>query len=171
MRKTIQKDILLFGIPAFTVFLLGLIVSGRDGYDGLVGTIWDLIKHPGNLRLLSGWNIAGLSLFIVGLTIAIVAAWTLKRFYSSTLVTREDHQLITHGVYRFARHPLYLGVLIAVMGVPVYAPSLYGFLILSLLIPIFLFRIKMEEDMLTEHFGDEYRAYRKATKKLIPFLC
>jgi len=170
MRKTVKKDILLFGIPAFIVFLLGLIVSARDGYDGLFGTIWDLIKHPENLRLLSAWNIAGLSLCIVGLTIAMVAAWTLKRFYSSTLVTKEDHQLITHGVYRFLRHPLYFGVLIAIMGAPVYAPSLNGFLVLSLLIPIILFRIKMEEDMLTEHFGDEYEAYRKATKKLIPFL-
>jgi len=170
VRNAIKKDILLFGIPAFTVFLLGLIVSGKDGYDGLVGTIWDLIKHPENLRLLSAWNIAGLSLCIVGLSIAIVAALTLKRFYSSTLVTREDHQLITHGVYRLARHPLYLGVLIAIMGAPVYAPSLYGFLILSLLTPIFLFRIKMEEEILTEHFGDKYQAYRETTKKLIPFL-
>ena len=170
MRKTVKKDLLLFGIPALTVFCLGLIVSGRGGYDGLIGTIWDLIQHPENLRRLSGWNIAGLSLFIVGLSIAIVAAWTLKRFYASTLVTREDHQLVTHGVYRLARHPLYLGVLIAIMGVPVYAPSLYGFLILSLLIPIFLLRIKMEEDILIEHFGDEYQAYRKVTKKLIPFL-
>ncbi len=170
MRKTIKKDILFFGVPALTVFLLGLIFSGRDGYDGLVGTIWYLIMHPENLRLLSVWNIAGLSLCIVGLSIAIVAAWTLKRFYSSTLVTREEHQLMTHGVYRLARHPLYFGVLIVILGVPVYPPSLYGFLILSLLIPIFLFRIKMEEEMLIEHFGDEYQTYRKTTKKLIPFL-
>ena len=119
MRKTVRKDILLFGIPAFTVFLLGLIVSGRDGYDGLVGTIWDLIKHPEKLPLLSVWNMAGLSLCLVGLTTVIVAQCTLKRFYSSMLVTREDHQLITHGVYRFARHPLYFGALIAIMGVPV----------------------------------------------------
>ena len=170
MRKTVRKDIFLFGIPAFTVFLLGLIVSGRDGYDGLVGTIWDLIKHPENLRLLSAWNIVGLCLFIVGLTIAIVAARTLRRFYSASLVTREDHQLITHGVYRFARHPLYFGVLVGIMDLPVFTPSLNGFLILSLLIPIILLRIKMEEEMLTEHFGDEYQAYRKTTKKLIPFL-
>lgn len=170
VRRTVKKDILFFGIPALTVFFLGLMVSARDGYNGLVGTIWDLIKHPEKLLLLSAWNIAGLSLFIVGLSIAIVAKLTLKRFYSSTLVTRKDHQLITHGVYRFVRHPLYLGVLIAIMGVPVYAPSLYGFLILSLLIPILLLRIKMEEDMLIKHFGDEYQAYRRATKKLIPFL-
>jgi protein-S-isoprenylcysteine O-methyltransferase Ste14 len=170
VRKTIEKDILFFGIPAFWVFLLGLIFSGRDGYDGLVETIWGLIKDPEKLHLLSTWNVAGLSLFIVGMSIAIVAVRTLKRFYSSTLVTREDHKLITHGVYRLARHPIYLGVLIAIMGVPVYAPSLIGFLILSLLIPIILFRIKMEEEMLTEYFGDEYQAYRKTTKKLIPFL-
>jgi protein-S-isoprenylcysteine O-methyltransferase Ste14 len=170
VRKIIRKDILYFGIPAFTVFLLGLIFSGRDGYDGLVETIWSLIKDPEKLHLLSTWNVAGLSLCIVGLSIAVVAAGTLKRFYSSTLVTREDHQLITHGVYRLVRHPIYFGVLIAIMGVPVYAPSLIGFLILSLLIPIFLFRIKMEEELLTEYFGDEYQAYRKTTKKLIPFL-
>jgi protein-S-isoprenylcysteine O-methyltransferase Ste14 len=170
MRKAIRNDILFFGIPAFAVAFLGLIASARDGYDGLVETIWDLITHPENLRLLSAWNIVGLSLCVVGLSIAIVAARTLRRFYSSTLVMREDHQLITHGVYRFARHPLYLGVLIAIMGAPAYGPSLYGFLILSLLIPIFLFRIKMEEDMLSERFGDEYDAYRWATKKLIPHL-
>jgi len=149
VRKTIKNDILFFGIPALAVFFLGLIASARDGYDGLVETIWDLIMHPESLRLLSAWNIVGLSLCVVGLSIAIVAQCTLKRFYSSTLVTREDHQLITHGVYRYSRHPLYLGVLIAIMGAPVYAPSLYGFLILSLLIPIFLFRIKMEEARLS----------------------
>jgi len=170
MRTIVKKDILLFGIPALTIFFFGLVISGMDGYDGLTSTIWNLTKHPENLPLLSTWNIAGLSLFILGLSIAIVATFTLKRFYSSTLVTRADHQLITHGIYRFVRHPIYLGVLIAIMGVPVYAPSLYGFLILSLLIPFILFRIKMEEELLTEFFGDEYRAYRKTTKKLIPFL-
>jgi protein-S-isoprenylcysteine O-methyltransferase Ste14 len=170
VRNTIKKDILFFGIPALTVFFLGLIVSGRDGYDGLVRAIWELVKDPQHLRLLSIWNIAGLSLFVAGLTIALVAVFTLRRFYSSTLVTREDHQLITHGIYRFTRHPIYFGVLIAIMGVPVYAPSLYGFLVLSLLIPIFLNRIRMEEEMLTEEFGDAYRTYRKATSKLIPFI-
>ncbi len=80
------------------------------------------------------------------------------------------HQLITRGLYRLARHPLYFGVLFAIMGVPVYAPSLWGFLVMSLLIPLFLHRIRMEEEMLTEKFGDAYLAYKVATKKLIPFL-
>ena len=170
VRNAIKKDILLFGIPALTVFFLGLIVSGRDRYDGLVGAIWELVKNPQNLRLLSIWNIAGLTLFVVGLTIALVAVFTLRRFYLSTLVTIEDHQLITHGIYRFTRHPIYFGVLVAIMGVPVYATSLYGFLVLLLLIPIFLNRIRMEEEMLTEEFRDAYRTYKETTSKLVPFI-
>jgi protein-S-isoprenylcysteine O-methyltransferase Ste14 len=170
VRNAIKKDFLYFGIPALTVLLLGLIVSGRDGYDGLVETIWELVKDPQKLRLLSIWNIAGLTLFVVGMTIALVAVFTLRRFYLSTLVIIEDHQLIAHGIYRFARHPIYFGVLIAIMGAPVYASSLYGFLVLSLLIPIFLNRIRMEEELLTEEFGDAYRTYKKTTRKLIPFI-
>ncbi len=170
VRNVIKKDILYFGIPAFTVFLLGLIVSGRDGYDGLVGAIWELVKDPQKLRLLSIWNIAGLSLFVVGLTIALVAVFTLRRFYSSTLVIRKDHQLITHGIYRFIRHPIYLGVIMVFIGVSVFTSSLYGLLIMLALIPIFLNRIKMEERMLTEEFGDAYRTYKETTRKLIPFI-
>ncbi len=170
VRNAIRKDVLFFGLPALLVFFFGLVVSARDGYDGLVGAIWDLARHPGNLRLLSIWNIVGLALFVVGLTVALIAVGTLRRFYLSTLVIRKDHQLITHGVYRFTRHPIYLGVLTMCFGVPVYASSLYGFLTMSVLIPIFLNRIRMEERMLIEEFGDAYQAYRKATRKLIPFL-
>jgi protein-S-isoprenylcysteine O-methyltransferase Ste14 len=170
VRNAIKKDILFFGVPAITVLFLGLIASARDGYEGLVGTLWGLVKDPQNLCLLSWWNIAGLSLFVVGLTIALVAVFTLRRFYSSTLVILKDHQLITHGIYRYTRHPIYLGALIAVVGAPVYAPSLYGFLVLSLLIPIVLNRIRMEEEILVEEFGDAYQAYKKATRKLIPFV-
>jgi len=170
VRNAVKKDILFFGIPAFTVFLLGLIVSARDGNGGWARVIRELVKDPQKLRLLSMWNIAGLTLFVVGLTIAIVAQITLWRFYSGTLVIREDHQLITHGIYRFARHPIYFGVLIGIMGLPVITPSLYGFLVLSLLIPIILNRIRMEEELLTEEFGDAYRAYKETTRKLIPFI-
>ena len=56
------------------------------------------------------------------------------------------------------------------VGVPVYASSLYGFLTLSALIPVFLNRIRMEERMLTEEFGDAYRNYEGVTSKLIPFI-
>jgi len=170
MRNVIKKDVLFFGIPALLVFSLGLFLSQRDGYDGLVSTTYDLIRHPRNLRQLSSWNVVGLTLFAVGLAVAMIAVFTLKRYYSSTLVIRKGHQLITHGVYKFTRHPIYFGALIACMGPPVYAASLFGFLTMLVLVPIVLNRIRMEEIMLTEEFGDAYETYMKSTSKLIPFI-
>jgi len=169
--NAIREDMLYFALPAVLVFFAGLVVSARDGYDGLVATIWGLIRQPRNLNLLSVNNIVGLVLFVIGFTIILIAHFTLWRFYSSTLVIREDHRLITHGVYRFTRHPIYLGVLMICIGaVPVYALSLYGLLTMSVLIPVFLIRMGLEERMLTEEFGDAYLTYKEATSKLIPFI-
>lgn len=116
-------------------------------------------------------NHGGLALIIGGLAVMLVAQITLWRSYSSTLVIREDHQLITHGIYRFVRHPIYLGGLTAVIfGIPVFTSSLYGFLVLIVLIPVILNRIGMEERLLIEEFGDEYRSFQKTARKLIPFI-
>ncbi len=57
-----------------------------------------------------------------------------------------------------------------VMGVPVYASSLFGLATMSVLIPILLNRIRLEERMLTEEFGNAYRTYQDTTSKLIPFI-
>ncbi len=170
IRHAIKKDLLFFGIPALVVFFTGLVVSGRDGYDGLTTTLWRLATGSRQLSELSAANVLGLALFVVGLTIALVAVFTLKRSYSSSLVIRENHRLVTHGLYRYVRHPVYFGVLIVIMGVPVYAQSVLGALVLAALIPLALIRIRMEEGLLIEQFGDEYRTYRARVKKLIPFL-
>jgi protein-S-isoprenylcysteine O-methyltransferase Ste14 len=169
-RGVFRKDLLWFGLPAIVVLFVGLVVSAMDGYVGLTRILLDIGRDPGNLRLLSAWNIAGVLLFILGLSIVLAAHITLKHFYSSFLVVRKDHQLIRHGIYRFTRHPVYLGSLMCCLGPPVSAPSLYGFLVMLVLVPIVLNRIRMEEDMLIEEFGEAYLAYRKSTSKLIPFI-
>jgi protein-S-isoprenylcysteine O-methyltransferase Ste14 len=160
VRNAIRKDMLYFAIPAVIVLFAGMGVSA-----------WDLVRQQGSLYPFSIRNIVGLVLIAVGLTIELVAQFTLRRFYSSTLVIRKDHQLITHGIYRLTRHPIYLGAFMVVgIGVPVYVSSLYGLLTMSALIPIILNRIRMEERMLTEEFGDAYRTYKETARKLIPFI-
>jgi protein-S-isoprenylcysteine O-methyltransferase Ste14 len=170
VRNAIKEDMLYFAIPALLVFTAGLVVSSLDGYGGLMNKLWALVYQPGYLYSLSVQNIVGLALYVIGLTIALVAQITLKRSYSSTLVIREDHQLVTHGIYRYTRNPVYLGVIIAIIGLPVFASSLYGLLIMSALIPIVLNRIRLEEELLTEEFQDAYQKYKETTKKLIPFI-
>lgn len=170
LRHDIRRDLLRFGLPGILVLLFGLVVCGGDGYDGLTETLWKLAtgqRAPADLSLA---NVLGLSLFVGGMTIAFVALFTLKMSYSSSLVIRVDHRLVTHGLYRRVRHPLYLGVLVAISGAPVYASSWLGGLVLAGLVPLILMRIRMEEALLVEHFGDAYREYRARTRKLIPFL-
>ena len=55
-------------------------------------------------------------------------------------------------------------------GLPDSASSLYGLLIMSALIPVLLYRIRLEERLLIEEFGDAYRTYQQRTNKLIPFI-
>ena len=152
-----RRDSLFFGLPAVVVLTVGLIFCARDGlYDGIVFSVAE---------------IAGLTLLVAGLTIMLIGQATLKRSYSGTLVVRRDHKLVTHGIYRFTRHPIYLGAIMGLcIGIPLFALSLYGFLILLALIPIALNRIRMEEGMLTEEYGEAYRSYRERTSKLIPLI-
>ncbi len=170
VRNAIREDMLYFALPAILVYTIGLVVSLRNGYGTLVPTIWDLVRHPGSLCMLSIQSIVGLALIVIGFTILLVAHLTIRLFHASTLVIRQDHKLITHGIYRFTRHPMYLGAIMVTIGLPVYTSSLYGFLTMSVLIPIVLNRIRMEEKLLTDEFGDAYRKYKKATRKLIPFI-
>lgn len=169
-RSVIREDVLFFAIPALVIYTAGLIVSAWDGYDGLLSTLLGLVGQPQKLYLFSIYNILGLAIFILGLTIALVGVFTLGHFYSSSLVTRHDHQLITHGIYRFVRHPIYFGALLACLGTMAYAASLYGFLIMLALIPVVLYRIRLEDNMLVEEFGDQYRIYQETTSKLVPFI-
>ncbi len=89
---------------------------------------------------------------------------------SSRLQIVEDHRLVTDGVYRHIRHPLYLGELTRNLGFTLILSSMYGFLFV-LAGGLFLhFRIGIEERMLLEKFGREYEEYMSRTKRLIPYI-
>jgi steroid 5-alpha reductase family enzyme len=171
VRNKIKADMLQFGLPFALVFGVGIAFSNREGaLDGFWRTVWDVVRNPGSLLSLPGQRMAGLALIVGGLTVMVVAQIVLWRNYAATLVIRENHQLIQRGLYRWVRHPIYLGVLIVIFGIPVYGSSLAGFLVMLALIPILLNRIRLEEGLLMEEFGDSYRSYQETTKKLIPFI-
>lgn len=172
VRHILKKDLLLFFLPWFTIFYLELFFCRTygDGLLGIWGVIWEVIKNPQKLFSLPLQRMIGLPLYVIGLTIMIVGQITLWQNYSGFVVIKKGHQLIIHGIFRFTRNPIYLGAILVFASLPVYAASVYGFLAMLAMLPIILYRIKMEEKLLAEHFGDEYEKYRNTTKKLIPFL-
>lgn len=172
VRNAIGKDLLFFFLPFFTVFYiqLHLCETYGDGLSGLWGVLWELVKQPQNLTMIPLQRIVGLGLFLVGLSIMMVGQVTLWRNYSGFLIIWKGHQLITHGIYRYTRHPIYLGVIIVFVGLPVYAASVPGILAMPVLLLIILNRIRLEEKLLTEEYQDAYQRYKATTKKLIPFI-
>jgi len=89
--------------------------------------------------------------------------------WSITLEVREKHQLVTHGVYRWVRHPMYLALLIYAAGQALVVPNWlvgpsYGVAMLLLV----ALRLPAEERMMLEAFPKDYEAYRATTKRLVP---
>ena len=150
-----RRDLLFF-FPAFIAWLLAF----------LIPSFWNLQTPLYTLK--TPTDVAGTSLFIAGLLIRVAAQATLKRNYSGTLRIRDGHTLITHGIYSHVRHPVYTGVLLSALAIPIYTTSLPGLLLALTGIPLFNHRIGNEEKMLIQEYGDQYTEYMKTTPKLIP---
>jgi protein-S-isoprenylcysteine O-methyltransferase Ste14 len=95
----------------------------------------------------------------------------LGRQWSASLEIRESHQIVRAGVYRRIRHPMYasfwLWALAQAFLLPNAVAALSGLVAIAIL---FFTRIDYEERMLTEAFGDDYVAYMRETKRIIPGL-
>jgi len=154
-----EKADRVFIISATLIFVLALLV-----------TAWDFVQIQKMIYRFDIINAVGLILFLIGVIIRRVGKKTLGKYYAYGLRTLPNQKLIKHGIYKHIRHPISLAAIIYDVGIPLFFSSLYGFFIMLGLIPLLLYRIKIEEKMLLEKFGDEYREYMRKTKKLIPFI-
>lgn len=113
----------------------------------------------------------GTILVISGLIIRVKSILLLKQQFTYTVAEIENHELIETGLYKFIRHPGYLGQLIIFLGI---SASLSNWLsIVLMMIPTligYIYRIKTEEKFMIEHMGTKYTNYQKKTKRLIPMI-
>ena len=121
------------------------------------------------LRSWAGW--AGTASFAVGLWLLWRAHADLGQNFSDSLQLRQGHQLITSGIYRHIRHPIYafgwlLGLAQALL-LQNWIAGLSGFVSFALL---YFLRVPREEQMMLEEFGEPYRAYMERTGRVIPRL-
>jgi protein-S-isoprenylcysteine O-methyltransferase Ste14 len=127
-------------------------------------TAWLLVALPGWAR----WS--GVGLASIGLAALVWVHAALGRHWSTTLQLRAEHTLVTTGPYRWVRHPMYTALALCFLGTSL-ASAAWPFLLLSFgAVFLFLRVVRIEEAMLTDHFGEVYRAYRLRTGRFLPRL-
>lgn len=113
----------------------------------------------------------GLAIFLLGIGFRLHAIYRLKKFFTVNIAILNDHELMTEGIYRFIRHPAYLGVIIAYAGMGLAMGNLLSLIIMvTSVMLVFLWRIRLEEKMLIKAFPLEYPAYQKKSWRLLPFI-
>jgi protein-S-isoprenylcysteine O-methyltransferase Ste14 len=93
----------------------------------------------------------------------------LKANWSPSLEIRADHTLMTGGIYAVIRHPMYASELVWALAQMLLLQNwLAGTLHLVFFVPFYLLRVRAEEQMMLDAFGDEYRKYMRRTGGVIP---
>lgn len=114
-----------------------------------------------------GW--IGAAVFAVGLWLLWRAHAALGRYWSDSVQLREGHQLITSGIYRHIRHPMYaFGWLLATAQILLVWNWIAGWSGLLTFALLYLIRVPHEEQMMVDQFGEQYRTYMNRTGRLIP---
>jgi protein-S-isoprenylcysteine O-methyltransferase Ste14 len=124
---------------------------------------WSSVPLPNWLR----WVGAALGVLVVP-PLLFWVFHSLGRNLTDTVVTRREHTLVTHGPYRWVRHPFYDVGFLGLLAVTLLTANWFLALTGAVCIALLVYRTRTEEAKLIERFGDEYRAYRERTGAFFP---
>ncbi|KRA50852.1 isoprenylcysteine carboxylmethyltransferase family protein [Pseudoxanthomonas sp. Root630] len=110
----------------------------------------------------------GLALAVSGAGLACWSRHLLGRNWSSVVQLKHDHELVDVGPYRYVRHPIYTGLLLAFLGTALKVGDWRGLVAVAIVLASFWRKLGVEERWLSEKFGHVYTAYKRRTKALIP---
>ncbi len=141
-------------IPSVFVSIIVAFSLGTAG----IGPLPDWVFYP------------GIFLMILGIVIRQWAIAVLGQFFSLTVRVAEDHRVIDKGPYRLVRHPSYTGIMITFTGLGLAVQSWPALLVLLIVFGVaYGYRMHVEEATLASQLGEEYVAYTRRTKRLIPY--
>ncbi|MGH9560990.1 MAG: methyltransferase family protein [Terracidiphilus sp.] len=123
--------------------------------------------HAAGISTLTG--VIGVVLCALGVAFAIWARLHLGRNWGMPMSRKERPELVTTGPYSLVRHPIYAGMILAMLGSAV-AQSLFWLAPLVLGGAYFTYSARSEERLMTEQFQDQYPPYKKRTKMFVPFI-
>ena len=114
------------------------------------------------------WNLLGLILLITGIALNLIADGAFHRAGTTVKPFQESCALLTDGVYRLSRNPMYLGFVLTLIGVAILLGSLTPWIIVPIFIVLMeVVFIQIEERMLAVKFGPDWQAYKKKVRRWI----
>lgn len=114
-------------------------------------------------------GLVGIGLIISGMVLRLIAVISLGRFFTVNVAIREGHTVKRDGMYKYVRHPSYSASLLSFLGFGISMNNWVALLVVFVPVTIaFLYRIQVEETMLSEALGADYVEYKKHTKRLVP---
>lgn len=126
-----------------------------------------------NLRLVPEGRLAGIagySLLLAGMAFAGWARFFLGGNWSPSVALKQDHTLVLAGPYRIVRHPIYTGLLVALLGTAIALGPLRCFLGVGVAAIGWKIKSLTEEALMVQEFGDQYTRYRQQAKGLVPYI-
>jgi protein-S-isoprenylcysteine O-methyltransferase Ste14 len=115
-------------------------------------------------------RITGLIFLVIGYIGIYLSGVYLGKSYSSRVEIQDNQKLITNGPYRYIRHPRYTGIISLIIGYTLVYRCWVGIILFCVILFLLIVRIKDEEKMMKEEFGEEWELYRKKTKMIIPYI-
>lgn len=142
-----------------------------------LGVIVALVRFPGSRAFLSRTSAAvnsteagaGLILCLAGFALCVWARLHLGRNWGMPMSFKEGHSLVTGGPYRYIRHPIYTGMLLAVFGSDLVAGSVWLAVFVGMAIYC-VYSARTEEGLMMRAFPEQYTEYKRRTKAFIPFV-
>ena len=136
---------------------------------GLIAFMIDPSSMAWSSLPLPGWvRSAGVGIWVLACGLVFWTFHTLGGNLTDTVVTRKRHTLITHGPYRFVRHPFYVFVALLTLASALVTANWFVLLAGVLLFSLMFVRTRTEEAKLIERFGDAYRSYMEQTGRFVP---
>jgi protein-S-isoprenylcysteine O-methyltransferase Ste14 len=117
-------------------------------------------------RAWMGW--LGIAITALGFALTFWARAVLGRNWSGNVTIKVDHELIRTGPYRCVRHPIYTGIIVALIGTAVARDQWRGVIAVILLWVSFTIKRLKEEQFMRQTFGSQYVAYSKTTGAILP---
>ncbi len=151
--KKDKKSLVLFWITIPLSLTIGFFMANRQE--------WNTLNHV--------IAIFGLTVFMIGIIIRWISIIQLNKEFTVNVAIIKNHKLKTDGMYKNLRHPSYLGLLLICFGLSISMNSIISFIVIT--IPILLaliYRIKTEENILSNQFGETYKDYMIKTYRIIP---